>query len=544
MTFFMNLSTRAKLLYGFGLLIVLMAIVSAVGYRDTSNLKATQKALFQDDLTVAFNIMALRNAVNRERLFLVSLTVADPADHPSLLQKLEQESATIDSLSKTFVNHAANHPGFSQQLQQMASARRALAELRDHDVLPAIESGRRDEARRLMLGEMQKRFEAFKALADDMGEQQFVQAQERMAQADEVATSAQRILILLNLVGILLGLALVFLLDRIIAAPLKQATTVAKRIATGDLTVSVQTTDRHDEVGQLMRALDLMVKGWKQMVAETNSGIVTLSAAASEILAGTAQASAGATETAAAVSETTATVEEVKQTALLASQKARKVSDAAQTASGTAELGRKAIEDGIRGMESVQEQMGSIAETTVRLSERSQAIAEIIAAVGGLAEQSNLLAVNAAIEAAKAGEYGKGFGVVAHEVKDLAEQSRQATKQVRLILGDIQKSIGAVVLTTEQGSRTVATGVQKTIEAGNAIGLLSSSISDAAQASAQIAASSQQQLVGMDQVALAMENIKQVSAENAAGARQSEASAQNLNDLGQKLKRISEQFRL
>ena len=169
---------------------------------------------------------------------------------------------------------------------------------------------------------------------------------------------------------------------------------------------------------------------------------------------------------------------------------------------------------------------------------------EIIARVGGLAEQSNLLAVNAAIEAAKAGEQGKGFAVVAQEVKDLADQSRQATKQVRIILSDIQKAISATVMIAEQGSITVASGVVQTTEAGDAIRILAESIADSAQAAAQIAATSQQQLAGMDQVAMAMENIKQVSAENAAGSKQSAASAQNLHELGQKLKQMSERFKL
>ncbi|MDO8706310.1 MAG: methyl-accepting chemotaxis protein, partial [Sulfuricaulis sp.] len=175
------------------------------------------------------------------------------------------------------------------------------------------------------------------------------------------------------------------------------------------------------------------------------------------------------------------------------------------------------------------------AESIVRLSEQSQAIGEIIATVNDLAEQSNLLAVNAAIEANKAGEQGKGFAVVAQEVKSLAEQSKQATAQVRTILGDIQKATSTAVLATEQGNKAVEAGVKQTTETGESIRLLADSIAEAAQAATQIAASSQQQMVGMDQVALAMENIKQASVQNVAGTKQAEAAAQNLHELGQKL---------
>lgn len=544
MNIFSNFSTRAKLLLGFGLMVALLMTVSTIAYRDTDRLKASQEALFKDDLSVAFNLMALRNTINRERVALLSLALADSSEQRVLLQQLDQETSEITSILGTLESHKKTNAAFAPKLEIINEARRDFSTIRDHDVLPAVKAGKRAEASAAIIGPLQVKFQMLREVADKTGEQQFAEAEKRMHASEEIVRDAQATLIVVNLVAVVLGLLLVFWLDLVIAKPLKQVTIVAQQIATGNLAVSVPPSIGNDEVGQLLRALDAMLVSWRQLMKETNAGIATLSAAASEILAGTMQVSAGASETAAAVSETTATVEEVKQTALLASQKARTVSESAQTATQTVEIGRRAIEGGVEGMEIAQEQMESIAETIVKLSERSQAIAEIIATVSGLAEQSNLLAVNAAIEAAKAGEQGKGFAVVAQEVKDLADQSRQATRQVRQILSDIQKAISAAVMTTEQGARTVASGAAQTAEAGNAIKNLSEGISDAAQAAAQIAATSQQQLAGMDQVALAMENIKQVSAENAAGSRQSEASAQNLHELGRKLKELSERFKL
>jgi len=187
-------------------------------------------------------------------------------------------------------------------------------------------------------------------------------------------------------------------------------------------------------------------------------------------------------------------------------------------------------------------QMEAIAESMMRLSEQSQTIGQIIATVEDLAAQSNLLAVNAAIEAAKAGEHGKGFGVVAQEVKSLAEQSRQATDRVRTILSDIQKATTAAVMATEQGGKAVEAGGRQTETAGESIAALASSVTEAAQAATQIAASSQQQLIGMDQVAGAMENIKQASTQNVASAKQLETAARNLDDLGRRLKQLVESY--
>ena len=266
--------------------------------------------------------------------------------------------------------------------------------------------------------------------------------------------------------------------------------------------------------------------------------IAQLSSSSAEILATTTQVASGASETAAAVSETTVTVEEVKQTAQLASQKAKYVSDSAQKASSVSQAGRKSVEEAIHGMHRIQDQMESIAECIVQLSEQSHSIGEIIATVNDLAEQSNLLAVNAAIEAARAGEQGRSFGVVAQEIRSLAEQSRQATGQVRTILGDIQKATNAAVLATEQGNKAVEAGVKQSSETDEAIRLLSASINEAAQAATQIAASSQQQMVGMDQVVLAMNNIKQATEQNVAGTKQAELAAQGLYEMGGRLRTL------
>jgi methyl-accepting chemotaxis protein len=195
-------------------------------------------------------------------------------------------------------------------------------------------------------------------------------------------------------------------------------------------------------------------------------------------------------------------------------------------------------------MKRINEQMESIAGSVVRLSEQGQTIGEIIATVNDLAEQSNLLAVNAAIEATRAGEYGKGFAVVAQEVKSLAEQSRRATTQVRTILMEVQKATSAAVMSTEQGTKAVAAGVKQAAGAGESIRALSASVGEAAQAATQIAASSQQQLVGMDQIASAIANIRQATTQNMAGNKQLETSARSLQELGGQLKVLVERQRV
>lgn len=266
--------------------------------------------------------------------------------------------------------------------------------------------------------------------------------------------------------------------------------------------------------------------------------IGTLASSSSEILAAMVQQASGTSEEATAVQETTTTVDEVKQTVQVSAQKARTVAETAQKTAQVAQDGQRAVEESIRGMQEAKARMEALAERIIGLSEQGQAIGEIIATVNELGDQSNLLAVNAAIEAAKAGEAGRGFAVVAAEVKALAEQSKQATAQVRGILGDIQRATQAAVMATEQGVKAAETGEKLAQSAGESIQLLAQSVHESAQVAQQILVSAQQQVVGMDQIALAIQNIQQVSTQNMTSTRQVERAAQDLNELSQRLKAL------
>jgi len=260
-----------------------------------------------------------------------------------------------------------------------------------------------------------------------------------------------------------------------------------------------------------------------------------LASNAAEILAATTQQASGASESSAAVAETVTTVDEVAQTAEQAAQRARAVAESAQRAVEIGKAGRKAVEDSTGAMGALRQQVESIAESILALAEQAQAIGEIIASVTDIAEQTNLLALNAAVEAARAGEQGRGFAVVASEVKALAEQSKKATVEVRRILGEIQRATSAAVMTTEQGTKQVTATAKQVTEAGETIRALTDAVTEAAQAAAQILASAGQQAAGMGQVRQAMGNIREVTQQNVASTRQAERAAQDLNALGTKL---------
>ena len=545
MQWFLDLSTRAKLLLGFGFMIILVAIVAMTAYRSITAMQESQKTLYEREFANAVDLKDVRanqNAVRADILSMFLLTRR--SDQEALDQDFKSRAKHVAKVMKTLVERNKSNPKILSMLEEFEATRAIFREAWGGQVIPKIFEGKVEEAKTIVFGAQADRDVKMNEIANKLGHEAEQAAQRAVTQSSEQADGAIRIFAILGFIALLLSTGMVFLLNRVIANPLKEISGIAEQVASGNLTVNVPSLNRGDEVGALVETFRGMVANLREVNQQTREGVNVLASSASEILATTTQVASSAAETATAISETTTTVEEVKQTGHLSSQKAKYVVESSQKAAEVARAGRKTVETSVAGMKHIQTQMDSIAESIVRLSEQSQTIGEIIASVNDLADQSNLLAVNAAIEAAKAGEQGKGFGVVAQEIRSLAEQSKQATAQVRNILSEIQKATSAAVMATEQGSKAVESGVKQSAEVDESIRVLADTMAEAAQAATQIAASSQQQLVGTDQVALAMESIRQASTQNVAGTKQAETAAHNLHELGQKLKQLVEQYRV
>jgi len=388
--------------------------------------------------------------------------------------------------------------------------------------------------------------------------------------AEEAAFIYRKTRISLFILGgfsIVIGIVIAVLLTNSITSPLKVVTSLiqtrntsidisAYKDGTSEFNIMIQSF--HKEVSERLKQEEELAKyrdrleeivnqrtsELKNIISEVKETVNIIVSSSSQILSATTQVASGTAETATAINETTTTVEEVLQATKLSALKANKVAENAQSVAKISQDGQDSVQETINAMNRIREQMDLIAQTVVRLSEQSQSIGGIIASVTDIADQSNLLAVNAAIEAAKAGEYGRGFAVVAQEIKNMAGQSKQATLQVRNILNDIQKVTGAAVMATEQGTKAVEGGVKQSVQSGEAIRLLADSSNEAVQAATQIVASSNQQVVGMDQISTAMQNINQAGTEAAVSMTQTERSAKNLYELGQKLKEVIEKINM
>lgn len=259
--------------------------------------------------------------------------------------------------------------------------------------------------------------------------------------------------------------------------------------------------------------------------------MLTLSTSSAELLAVSSQVAASSTQTAASIVETTTTVSEIKQSASVAFEQAALVKESAAEMSRIVRAGRQSVEETVAAIEGMGEQIGIATESIARLSEQAAAISDITASVKDLADQSNLLSVNAAIEATKAGEQGKGFLVVAQEVRNLAAESKQAVAQARGVLADVQKAITSVVMATEVGSKSIERGAIQSRESGAVIEQLAENVDAAGVMFRQTAAAVEQQLAGLDQINSAMQAISEASSQNVAGSQQVASEAQHLREV-------------
>lgn len=310
---------------------------------------------------------------------------------------------------------------------------------------------------------------------------------------------------------------------------------IEQGVMTARLNVDQEQRGASDPMVVLGQRLNSMANTLHNMIIEIKSTANNLSTASSEILAATTQQSSGTSQQSSAVTQTTSTVTEVKTIAEQSSLRAQEVTLSAQRTMDVSRSGQEDMQSTIDSMYQIRDQMQGIAENILALSRQTQQIGDITTTVSNIASQSNLLALNASIEASRAGEHGAGFAIVATEVRSLAEQSKRATAQVRAILSEIQKATNATVMVTEEGTKKVDAGVQLAIQAQKSIGQLSQVITENAEIAMQVSAGSQQQLTGIDQVAMAMQNINQASVQNLASTRQTEKAAQNVTDLAEKL---------
>lgn len=366
------------------------------------------------------------------------------------------------------------------------------------------------------------------------------------AYADEFSREVKAVQRQLALVGlvivVVLALVIMWATKRWISRPMAQAVAVTQRVAAGDLTGHIEATTR-DEVGLLLTALDGMSRQLRQMVSEIDAGIhglatdaQRLSQASDAVALGSGEQSNSATTMASTVEEMTTSIHQV-------AQHAEACRTLAETSSQVSEAGIEVINAAIEGMSRIAETVTHSSQAVMQLGRESEQISQIVNVIREIADQTNLLALNAAIEAARAGEAGRGFAVVADEVRKLAERTTLSTQEITRMIESIQHGAHQAVEQMQTGERQVSAGVQLASEAGGRISAIKEGATEVSSAVVGISDALREQSVANMEIARNVECIAQQAEENHLQAKSTADTAMAMEALSAQLRASIARFK-
>ncbi|SET41318.1 MULTISPECIES: HAMP domain-containing methyl-accepting chemotaxis protein [Marinobacter] len=371
-----------------------------------------------------------------------------------------------------------------------------------------------------------------------------VELQETQQQKmEDERETASMVIIAVVLVIVILGALIAWILTRSITRPIHQAVALATRVADGDLQETV-TSDRGDELGQLLSALGTMVTSLRELVRHINASATNIASSAEELSTVTAETSQGVTQqrdqtdqVATAMNEMVATVNDVARSA-------EDAFSAANTANEKAAAGESAVEETLSYVSELNTQVEQVAERLRGLQKDSENIGTVLDVIKSVAEQTNLLALNAAIEAARAGEQGRGFAVVADEVRSLAQRTQSSASEIETLISNLVNSTEDSVTTMERGTTLAGQTLDSARTTGETIREIAAAVGNISQYNSQIATAAEQQTSVAEDINQNVTQIRDVSDQSATAAEQISSSSNELARLGEDLSSQVARFRL
>ncbi|HVP63630.1 MAG TPA: HAMP domain-containing methyl-accepting chemotaxis protein [candidate division Zixibacteria bacterium] len=318
--------------------------------------------------------------------------------------------------------------------------------------------------------------------------------------------------------------------------------TIVSQIARGDLTLRGKVTN--DALGNVVDSVNYMLDNFAKVLERVRTAAIDVSTSANEILSSSEAMAKGAAQQDQEITNTSSAVEQLTVSMKQVSNNAEASAEAARRALDAAEQGNRAVRDTLEGMQRIRASVQATAKKIKSLGDRSLEISEIINVINDITEQTNLLALNAAIEAARAGEAGRGFAVVADEVRKLAEHSRTATKDIAALIKAIQAETNEAVVVMEEGTREVEVGARLADQAGKALEAISSVVRQSAELVQEISLASKQLVRGTEGVANAMQIISGITRQTSQGTRQTARTVEEMVKLSEQLNDALSQFRI
>ncbi|WP_200627249.1 methyl-accepting chemotaxis protein [Pseudomonas sp. LAM2023] len=535
----MNIAPRALL--GFSLIGLLMLGLGTFSLMQMGNIR--QAGLVIEQISVpAIKTLDEISALNlRLRSLSYRLLVnRDPQSQQEILNLMEQRNQQIDRARETYVpliTAADEKAAYDQYVQALNQYRQLEARMRSLN-----QAGRLDELRDVLNRDLQANSEQINKIMETLVQINTEQTRDTNAKAANQYDVAFSLVIALLVAATVLTFACALLLTRSIVKPIDEALSCAEQIADGDLTHVIH-AEGTDEAARLLRAMARMQDKLRDTLQLIAGSATQLASAAEELNAVTDESARGLQQqnneieqAATAVNEMTSAVEEVARNAV-------STSEASSEASRSAGDGRDLVMETVGAIERMSGDVQATAKLVTHLAEQSRDIGKVLDVIRGLADQTNLLALNAAIEAARAGEAGRGFAVVADEVRALAHRTQQSTSEIERMIGSIQggteEAVNSMRTSTERAESTlnIARG------AGLALDTIAGAVAQINERNLVIASAAEEQAQVAREVDRNLVNINDLSVQSATGANQTSAASAELSRLAVDLNGLVARFR-
>ena len=514
---FRNLSIKSRLIFVVGFLSLMCITGAVIGL---SSLYAANEALlvtYKQRLVPMGKLDQVIRLIDRNQLAIAQVMTDEPAGIAREMDAVEKRIQEINQLWDTLMTDMQDDISEEEKAlaAQFAVSRRQFVEGGLKQAVAALRANDVPKATQIMRGPMNELSAPVSAAASKLMRYQEETAKSDFQKNQTIYVWVRNSCIIGMLFAVILGAVICIWLLRAIAHPLADAVGVAKAVAAGDLTrrIEVKTSD---ETGQLLQALKEMNASLVRIVSEVRGGTETIATASRQIAAGNLDLSSRTESQASSLEETASSMEELTSTVKQNADSAFQANQLAASASDVAVKGGAVVAE-------VVQTMGSI-------NESAKKIVDIIGVIDSIAFQTNILALNAAVEAARAGEQGKGFAVVATEVRQLAQRSAAAAKEIKLLIDDSVEK--------------VATGAKLVDQAGATMNEIVESVKRVTGIMGEISVASKEQTEGIQQINQAINQMDEVTQQNAALVEEAAAAASSLQDQAVNLAHVVSVFRL
>ncbi|MEW9843591.1 methyl-accepting chemotaxis protein [Pseudomonas juntendi] len=537
-----NLKIGIRAASAFTLLGVLVLVMGLIALYETRQMDSATDEIRVTWMPAVVALSGISTDLGRARALTLRAALDDNSDDRK--RNLQMLDSINIELSKGLKHYAGMVAATDDQnlFNAFMTAHQQYSDVQGR-VLQGLTSGRMDDARQLISGPLTQSADSMMQAMTALIAYNGTSAEQASQRSSDVADEAFQALIGALLVIVLALAAIATLLTRSIVRPLAEAVAVAERVATGDLTREIQVVGR-DEPALLLRALSRMQTSLRDTIRQIAASSDQLASASEELHTvtedtsrGLHQQSAEIDQAATAVNQMTAAVEEVANNAV-------STADASRGADQTTRDGRDRVNQALASIQHLVADVTGTSSEIEQLASNANEISRVLDVIGAIAGQTNLLALNAAIEAARAGEAGRGFAVVADEVRALAHCTQQSTAEIEQMIAGIQNGTERAV-TAMHSSQGRATGTLEVAEgAGQALEVIAEAMASINQRNLVIASASEQQAQVAREVDRNLVNIRDLAMQTSAGANQTSAAAQDLSRLAVDLNGMVAQFKV